>query len=49
MTGSIKHRGGNRWALILDHGKVDGKRKLQWVSFRATAERGGKKLGVVAR
>ncbi len=38
MTGSIKHRGANRFALILDHGKVGGKRKQQWVSFRATAK-----------
>jgi integrase len=42
MTGTIIHRGKNRWALVFDLGAVaqpDGtkKRKQKWVTFHATA------------
>ena len=37
MTGTIVHRGKNRFALVLYIGKAGGKRKQKWISFRATA------------
>jgi len=44
MTGSLVHRGTNSWALVIDLGRVAGKRKQQWITFHGTKTEAGNKL-----
>jgi integrase len=49
MRGSIINRGKNTWALVLDLGRVNGKRQQKWTTFHGTKTKAQEKLTELVR